>query len=160
MATLVQLVHMGVLKPVNVKLRRDEFRDRAIVGLPKFHEWLENDVKVATAFYPDTIRPSQQALAILKDFISGKPFPGPRLFKKMSPKNNDVWELRTPDLRFFGWFYHKDCYIATTGEFFERLKYNPMLYEEHRINCLKIRDELDLDPPKYMQGANANDVVS
>ncbi|MBY5743494.1 hypothetical protein HFO28_07795 [Rhizobium leguminosarum] len=159
MATLVQLIEKGVLRPVHIKLRRNEFRDRFFLGLPGFRTWLENEVKTATAFYEGDIQPKRQALAILKDFIVGKPFPGPKLYKKMSPHTDDVWELRTPDLRFFGWFYRKNCYIATSGELFEKLKADERLYEEHRINCIKARNGMDLDPPKYLQGATADDVI-
>ncbi|WP_158704421.1 hypothetical protein [Rhizobium sp. NXC24] len=114
----------------------------------------------ATQFYADDISPRQQAFAIIKDFIAGKPFPGPRMFKRMRPGSDDVWEMRTADLRFFGWFAAKDCFVAVAGDFFETLKEDKSRYEAHRLDVLAKRIAIDLDEPKYLKGAKENDVVS
>ncbi|WP_132589063.1 hypothetical protein [Rhizobium sp. BK068] len=160
MATLVQLVDSGIIRPVLIPLKRSEFANRLIYGFPEFRKWLENDVKNAEAFYRGDLEPKRQAYAILKDFITGKPFPGPKLYKKMRPVSDEVWELRTPDLRFFGWFVRKDCLIVVSGALFINLKADSSLYEEHRLKCIRARNDIDLDPPKCLQGAEPNDVIS
>lgn len=127
---------------------------------PEFREWLNTTVKTAEPFYADNIAPRHQAFDLLKSFIVGKPFIGNRLFKRMRPNEQDIYELRTKDLRFFGWFPVMDCFVAVSGDLFERLKNDQSLYEEHRINCHTYREKLDLDEPKYIPGAGERGVIS
>ncbi|MDX8526308.1 hypothetical protein RFM68_17550 [Mesorhizobium sp. MSK_1335] len=117
-------------------------------------------MKTAKPFYDDSVSPALQAWALLKRFIAGQAFEHPRLFKRMSPLGDDVWELRTDDLRFFGWFPHKDCFIANSGDLFGNLKADKALYEKHRIAVIEFRTQIDLDAPKYAKGAKHHDVVS
>lgn len=117
-------------------------------------------VKAAEPFFDDSISPALQAWALLKRFIVGHAFEHPKLFKRMSPLTDDIWELRTDDLRFFGWFPRKDCFIATSGDLFANLKADEALYEKHRIAAIEFRAQLDLDQPKYAKGAKHDDVVS
>lgn len=114
----------------------------------------------AAAFYSESMRPALQAQNLLRHFISGKPMQHSRLFRQMSPLSNDVWELRSDDLRFFGWFHRKDCYVAVSGDLFENLKADKSLYEMHRIKAVKARDALNLNDPKHLQGAGRHDVLS
>lgn len=160
MATLDDLVAAGLLRRVTLRLGRKEYDDRQFFGSAAFLEWLHGPVMSAVSFYPDDIAPKLQAHALLKDFITGKPFCGTRLFKKMSPASDDVWELRSPDIRVFGWFPRKDCYVATSGDLFGNLKGDPPLYEKHRIDCVSFRSEIQMTEPMYVAGANENDVVS
>lgn len=160
MATLEQLVQSKELVPLTVRLARDEFADRRIYAAPAFVQWLKNDVMKAEAFYSDDIAPKLQAHAILNQYISGKPMRGSRMFKRLSPSSDDVWELRTPDLRFFGWVPEKDVFIAVCGDLFGNLKADKSLYETHRIATKKVRDSMNLDEPKFLQGATENDIVS
>lgn len=160
MATLNELVQAGLIRPLKVHLRRTEYEDRKIFASDQFLEWLNGPVKLASPFYEDDVAPKMQAAALLKSFITGAPFLGSRLFKKMSPATNDVWEMRSPDLRFFGWFPCQDCYVAVSGDLFGNLKDDVSLYEKHRIECVQFRSELNMTEPKYMVGAKENDVVS
>ena len=114
----------------------------------------------AEAFYREDIAPRLQAAAILKQYITGRPFIGSRMFKRLSPSSDDVWELRTPDLRFFGWAPMKDVFLAVCGDVFANLKSDQSLYEAHRISTKAVREKLNLDEPKFLKGANENDIVS
>ena len=40
----------------------------------------------------------------------------------MRPNRNGVWELKTPDVRFFGWFACKDCFVAAEAASAEQVK--------------------------------------
>lgn len=161
MATLEDLVTQKLLVPIAVELGPREFYDRKMYGSPAFKKWLFDDVMRAKAFYSDSISPKQQAYSLIKHFISGKPMRGTRLFQRMSPSGDDVWEFRSaPDLRFFGWFPKKDAYIAVKGDFFETLKADKTLYDQHRLDVIQFRKQIDLNEPKYVPGAGENDVVS
>jgi hypothetical protein len=160
MATLDELVDLGVLRRQRIDLGRKDFPDRKLYVTPEFREWLNKVVMQADPFYKTNARPRYQAHDLIKAFITGRPFLENRLFKRMSPNSDDVYELRTPDLRFFGWFPHKDCFVAVVGDTFERLKEEPSLYEKHRIHCVAFRREIDLDEPKYEAGAGEHGVIS
>jgi len=161
MATLEELVSRKVLEPIAVQLGRGEFYDRKIYGTPEFKNWLNTDVKMAKPFYSDSSAPAKQAFSLIKHFISGKAMRGSRLFQRMSPSGDDVWELRSdPDLRFFGWFPKVDTFVAVKGDFFGPLKADPSLYEKHRLTVIQYRKEIDLDEPQYLPGAGEEDVVS
>lgn len=129
-------------------------------GSSDFRAWLHGDVKKAEAFYQDDLAPALQARNLIKSFETGAPFKGSKLFKKMSPLSDDIFELRSPDLRFFGWFPKIDHFIAVRGDLFENLKADTSLYEQHRLAAVGFRQELDLDEPKYTPGAGEQDVVS
>lgn len=160
MATLHELVEAGTLRRVKVRLGRNQYDDRNFYAYPDFHDWLFNDVKAAQSFYAESIRPSGQALDILKTYITGKTVTGTRMFTRMRPITDDVWEMRTDDLRFFGWVPEPNSYIAVVGDFFEHLKADPSLYELYRIKTLTERAQLNLDDPKYIAGAQERDIVT
>ncbi|MDF1599686.1 hypothetical protein PZ895_07840 [Mesorhizobium sp. YIM 152430] len=160
MATLDELAATGVLVRVRVRLKRTEFEDRRFYADPGFLGWLNTDVKAARSFYRDHIAPAQQALAILQSYNAGHAFIGSRMFQRMSPSSDDIWEMRTPDLRFFGWVPTRDCFIAVKGDLFENLKNDKSLYERHRIDAKLHRADTDLDEPKYQAGAKEADIVS
>jgi hypothetical protein len=161
MATLNQLENAGSLKLIKVKPdRRTESAIRRMFATPEFYKWLMDDVRKATALSRLDISPGLQALDLLKQFIGGKPFDDPRLFKRMMPMSDDIWEFSTPDLRFFGWFAERDCYIAVAGDFVENLKNDKKLYEVHRIASMDHRKTLDLDEPKYLKDGKYRDVIS
>lgn len=160
MATLDELAAIGLIRPQLIQLGRYEFVERKLYVTPQFRAWLSKDVKDATAFRASDAPPRYQAHDLIKSFITGKPFRETRLYKRMSPESNDVYELRTADLRFFGWFPKMDCFVAVVGDLFGPLKAEPSLYEKHRIDCLKFRNLLDLDEPKYMPGAGEYGVIS
>lgn len=85
---------------------------------------------------------------------------GTKAFRKMRPLTDDVWEFRTPDLRFFGWFHKPNCFVAVSGALFKDLKADKSLYEKHRIAVIEARKAIELDEPKYLAGAGEDDVVS
>ena len=160
MATLDELVKSGQLHAQMVPLGRNEFPDRRLYVTPEFRAWLKDTVMQAKPFYPDSMSPRQQAFDLLKSFIIGRDFHSNKMFKRMSPQSDDVYELRSDDLRFFGWFPKKDCFVAVVGDEFAALKEDKTLYEVHRLECIAFRNKLDLNEPKYIPGAKEHDVIS
>lgn len=77
----------------------------------------------------------------------------------MRPVGNGVWELKTADLRLFGWFVQKDCFIVCDCDTTLRVK-QMRLYPGYRDQAVRFRERLDLDEPKFIAGDDPNDVVS
>ncbi len=80
-------------------------------------------------------------------------------FRRLHPGEHGIWEMRTPDIRIFGWFPHMDCFVAVFGDDASHIKDHD-LYAGYRDQVVRMRDALDLDEPKYLDGAEIEDVVS
>ena len=70
-----------------------------------------------------------------------------------------VWELKSADIRVFGWFYKRDVFIAAAADAAWKIK-EYCLYAGYRDQTKRDRDALDLDPPKFIAGSDPNAVVS
>lgn len=92
-------------------------------------------------------------------YASGETLWFGRSFKPLVHIHDGVWELKTPDLRVFGWFYRKDCFIGHVANHTEIVK-KYRLYHGHAGEVARFRDSLALDEPKYVPGDDPNAVVS
>ena len=70
-----------------------------------------------------------------------------------------MWELKTPDIRVFGWFLKKDCFVAVFGDWADRVKEHD-LYRGYRIAIRRLRRELNVDDTLCVQGVSPSDVLS
>ncbi|MGG7519660.1 hypothetical protein ACQ3G6_17430 [Allorhizobium undicola] len=161
MATLAELVAARELRKIALpRLGRHEYEERFIFGLPEFFAWLQTTAREATPFYAGQAAVKYQIHDFLKQYITGKPLTSPRMFRTMRPVKDDIYELKTADVRIFGWFYRKDVFIAVKGDLFCNVKFDESLYEAHRIECLRVRGIINLDEPKFVAGALNSDVLS
>lgn len=104
--------------------------------------------------------PLEQVDALIETFCSGKPLSVGRSFKHLYYRNVfGVWELKTADVRMFGWFPLKDHFVVSDCNLAGFIKQHS-LYHGYSTQTQKDRDLLNLDPPKFIEGGNANDVVS
>ena len=75
----------------------------------------------------------------------------------LDPVGFHTWELRTPDVRVFGWLPARRHFIAVSGEMKRRLKpsskYTPFIQ-----GVVAFRDALDLDAPKALTGVATHDI--
>jgi hypothetical protein len=70
-----------------------------------------------------------------------------------------VWELKTADVRIFGWFPGRDQYIAVRVDQAWRVK-ESNLYAGYKGEVVRYRDALPLAGDKFVKGVDPNDVVS
>ena len=119
-----------------------------------------NELKELVGFEPSDITPLLQARALLKMFISGESLVEGETFRLMMPMEDDVYELKSADLRFFGWFYRPSVFIAVAADSMERVHSVSGLSSAYRSAVSTAREQIDLDPPKYIQGASTDYVFS
>jgi hypothetical protein len=135
-----------------------ESRLRFIYGLPGFQSWLQNDLpKLRTGTLKADQSPEEQVDNILYRWITGKPIIYTRQFQDLMPRSDEVWEMKTADIRIFGWMYRPLKFIAVFGEHADLYKGSkgrrPVLsYEDARRRVMIERNSLDLDEPKYVTG--------
>jgi hypothetical protein len=159
MASTVTLRGEGLLLPYKPTLRNREFYDRDLYIYPGLMTWFSDVLPTLIQLDETDIRPMAQVSALLRQFVTGKQLTRYRQFKRLRPVGRDVWELKTPDVRIFGWFYRRDFFIAVCADSMERTK-SSELYEGY-INCvLDAREALALDEPKHIPGADYHDVIS
>lgn len=81
-------------------------------------------------------------------------------FHDMEPKTDEVWEMKTADLRIFGWMYQPRKFIAVRGGYADHYKEPTKIktYADERRVVAEARDALPLDGDKYAKGS-FNDLV-
>jgi len=153
MATIAQLLVEEKLGKVSVPLGPGENAMRAMYAIPSAIEWLTLELPQIKSddFVEGAARPKQHAYEQIRSYIAGDDFSDWMVPKLLRPDCKAVWELRTPDLRFFGWFYKRCVFILSAVGTKARCKSSD-LYYGYITQCVFHRDQLDLDPPKYVEG--------
>lgn len=158
MTTIIELEVAGSLFKFDPALEPNEQEWRCIYGLPLLQPRLQAIPSWNSQWQTD-VTPIKQLDALLEIFCSGETLTFDWRFKPLTHLGDGIWELKTPDLRLFGWFYEKDCFIVgAIDTAFNVKSYN--LYAGHCGMVAHHRSQLDLDEPKFISGENPTDVVS
>ncbi len=77
-----------------------------------------------------------------------------RWMHDLEPGRDEVWEMKTADLRIFGWIYRPRVFIASFvgyADWYKQPKPQKS-YDTAREQVKEIRAALDLDEPKFTGG--------
>jgi hypothetical protein len=159
MATLLDLVAAGSLFKLDPALEANEQEWRTVYALARLRPRFENDLPTWVSTWRVEVTPAQQIDALLEVFCSGETLTFGPQFKPLVHLKDGVWELKTPDIRLFGWFPIKDCFIGGALDLAFNVK-NHNLYRGYAGEVAHYRGQLDLDDPKFVPGDNPNAVVS
>jgi hypothetical protein len=136
-----------VLELLSLRLAPREFADRCILVHPAFKADIDR-LKSFDLGPEAVLSVSQQLHALAKNFIIGKPLEGPRQFRMLRGHPRWVWELKSIDLRVFGWPLERDCFVACRLEVIDNLKFGRKIksdaYDYYIGEVLKIRAETGL----------------
>lgn len=158
MATLSELEERQNLMKIEIELDHHQMPERLLYGVPSVIQWLNNTLPVLGAdFHHGKLSPSEQLFIFLEDFITGADFAHYERAHFMTPSDPAIWELKTKDLRLFGWFYKRCIFIVAHIDTAYRCKFHS-LYNGYRDSCVRIRNSMDLDEPKHITGGY-NDVL-
>jgi hypothetical protein len=84
---------------------------------------MTNDVpKLETGRLNSSLTPSEQLDDILHTWIAGEQVRYSRMFQDLMPAEDEVWEMKTADLRIFGWMYLPRYFIAVFGDYADHQK--------------------------------------
>ncbi|SRR5579885_1254218 len=156
MATLATLVSSKKLVQIGGGLAKDEQPVRLLYAYPHVIEWLNDTLPALEPFDADGMQsPLEQVDDLFHDFVAGEDFSFYELSHSMEPLEDGVWELKTPDIRLFGWFYKKGIFLAANIDTMERVKKHN-LYAGYRDDVVRRRNQLDLDAPKFVTGGYAD----
>jgi hypothetical protein len=159
MATISYLVEAGALYKLDPQLAPRQQEDRMVYTSPLLKTWIEETLPTLASNWNLSELPIQQLDSYMASFASGDPLIYVKDFRPLNPIGQGVWELKTADLRIFGWFYRRDCFIGVQADTAWRVKESRM-YHAYREATVRFRDFLDLDNPKFIPGDEPNDVVS
>lgn len=156
MATLLTLAgDDGPLTAIHVPLRRGRQPERSFYGCPEFMTALRNDLpNWTTGILNAAQTPTEQMDSLLSRWISGREMEYGRRFRVMRPVRDQVWEMKSLDLRIFGWIYRPRVFIAAVLGYTDWYKGRAPAhsYDAARGRVLETRDALDLDQPKFTAG--------
>ena len=159
MATILELASRGVLTKYDALLRPREFEDRRFYGAARLVDWFANDLPNLESSWKIEETPSEQLYALLLKFVVGKVLTYQNEFYPIVPHRHGVWELKTADLRVFGWFPAVDCFLGLVADTTQRVKDHD-LYHGYCNEVVRFRETLELDEPKFIEGREPKDVVS
>ncbi|HEV3248932.1 MAG TPA: hypothetical protein VG124_17170 [Beijerinckiaceae bacterium] len=150
MATLLTLVQQGELIQIGGGLERDEQPERLLYAFPHVIDWLDKVLPgLAAELHDQLLSPLEQADILFHDFVSGADMAFYERCHSMIPDEEGVWELKSEDLRFFGWFPAKGAFIIADIDTKARITERGLAY----LGQVKYRREmLGLDEPKFKEG--------
>lgn len=158
MATLEQLELGGQLHRYDAVLEHWEMPDRCVTHTSDFWQWFETVLKQVPCKRGRNVSPYEQVEQIFFDFIIGRPMAYSVNYRRLEPLHQNVWELKTVDVRIFGWLTRKRHFLAVCGDLKDNLT-SGKLYKPHIKNVFDFREGLNLDEPKAIPGVVANDVL-
>lgn len=159
MATLSQLDQAGAVHKLDPGLPETTQPERMVYISPRVRKWIEEKLPDQGSTWNIEETPQEQLVALTEAFCRGDELAYDHQFKTLHHKEAGIWELKTADVRVFGWFAHKDCFVAAEIDVAQRVK-DHNLYHGYCGATARFRDELDLDDPKYVPGDDPDAVVS
>ena len=147
MATVLELALAGQLSKLDPVLEPGEREWRWIYGFPQFRVRVQNELPGWKSEWDlNEESPNKQFDSLTETFCSGENLVIGQQLHILRPFQKGTWELKTADLRIFGWFWKKDWFIATNlfmASYVKEHDLYPGLVDE----AVRLRDGLDLTAP-------------
>lgn len=115
-ATLVDAMRKHGFEPYSFDPPLRDGHWRQIWGTPKFISWIDQGLPGVTVQDPDDPEPAVQVYAKFKSFCDGRKMVYPIDLRCLRPITESIWELKTNDVRLFGWFPEINHLILHSGE--------------------------------------------
>ncbi len=164
MATLLELERNGELIRLRPNLKPREQELRTFMVTPEVRDWLNDILPKVPAGSAKELTPMEKLIDFLNRYGAGHRLLYPVAFRPIQHFKHGVWELKTPELRLFGWFPKNDVFICASIATLDDIKINGKPNKEAVNNQRKkvsfVRSKLPLDEPKYIPGREPEDVLS
>ena len=160
MATILELEKLRVLEKYNANLRPREFEDRRLYAGARLVKWFADVLPHLGSSWKREETPEFQVAYLLKKYVTGAVLTYDWQFHTLRPFENSVWELKTADVRIFGWFFRKDHFIGVVADLKQNILDHSGIASGYVGDVVRFRDRLDLNEPKLIEGKDPNNVVS
>lgn len=158
MATLLSICGTDIHR-LDPGLEAGELEARVLFGTTDFTRWVKDVLPSLVSERRLDLTPLDQFDAMSVDYCTGQELIVGPDFHALLPRQNGVWEFKSPDLRIFGWFPQRDHFIAVVGHLADRVKHHEG-YGRFIRQVVAFRDALTLDDPKFLPGDDPNVVIS
>ena len=146
MATLLDIVAAGAIVKLAPILGAREQEERVIYASPKLLSWIQGVLPTLSSNWNISMSPLEQFIDLHSTFAAGECLVFGNDLNPLHPIDNGIWELKTADLRVFGWFVRQDCMIAQCADTAANVK-NHNLYVGYRDETVRFRNQLNLSDP-------------
>lgn len=160
MSTLLDISRSGQIEKYDPELPLRKQEERLVYFLPRVRDRIERHVASLESTFENEISPLEQLFATLESFCAGEALEFERQFHVLHAAEYGIWEIKTRDLRLFGWFPTRDVFVWSNIEAKSRLLEVPGLVGGFREESRRDRDLLELDEPKFIPGDLPDAVVS
>jgi hypothetical protein len=158
MATLEQLCRSGTLIRHEAILETWEMPERVILMTSDFDFWAQGTLQLAPKDRAKVLTPFEQLEEHFYKFIVGRTLVYPEDYRLLEEHRDGVYELKTHDVRIFGWFPRRRHFVAVKGALKSQLP-NKGSYQPFIDIVLAVRASMDLDDPKTFKGKSIHDVI-
>ncbi|MGJ3263753.1 MAG: hypothetical protein ACFE0R_11015 [Salinarimonas sp.] len=159
MPTLLTLEKRGDIVRLDADLGPRQQAFRRLFVAPTVAQWLQRDLGGRdTSVIGNALSPLEQIDSLFERFVSGRALDHGRQFKCLRPAEKAVWELKTDDVRIFGFFTERDCFVALFANFTDTVK-DYGLYRGYVDEVVRVRTALAIDGG-HVEGSDPDDVVS
>ena len=126
-----------------------------------FHEladWIDGTLVYQPRIRGRDLTPLEQVEALFHDFVYIKDFSGVGLFVNIIPQGEGVYEMKTPDVRVFGWFYRRAQFVAHSGALKNDIK-GTRAVDHIRREIVRARSRLKLDQPAFIRSSKIHELI-
>lgn len=159
MATLLDRVREGRLAKLEPVLSWRQQEARLIYVSPRAQDWMTNKLIDEVSDRILETSPLEQLDEFINTYCAGGQLTFERQFRPIRHISDGIWELKTPDVRLFGWFAARDVFVCSAGDTKYRVKkYN--LVAGYRDEAVRARLNLNLNEPSFVAGEDPHAVIS
>ncbi|GJD35124.1 hypothetical protein [Methylobacterium aerolatum] len=160
MDTLSALLADPSILRIEVSLGPRDLPVRRVFGTRAFVDWLEQRrAGMEKSKLGIDLSITEQIDSLFYRFIVGDVLRNRWDFRCVKIEKYPVWEMKTPDIRIFGWFPEKDCFIAVCGGWADHIK-DYDLYRGYRLEIRRLRRTMNLARDLCGRGTTPDDVIS
>lgn len=160
---LTEQVRLGRLVPWTTELEHDEHTQRSLHITARARAWVEALDPERGSPIGSRLTLAQQLSNIAHEFITGRRLIWPQQFHKLAKAakavtDPHVWELKTDDLRLFGWFVAPNCFVVDAIDIKDRIVASG-LYAGYVAQTAQARQSMGCVAGLFMETSEPNDVV-
>ena len=121
-------------------------------------DWIDGTLVYQPRIRGRDLTPLEQVEALFHDFVYAKDFTGVGHFVNIMPQGDGVYEMKTTDVRVFGWFYRRVQFIAHSGALKSDIK-GTRAVDRIRREVVKARNRLNLDQPAFIRSSKIHELI-
>lgn len=121
-------------------------------------DWIDGTLVYYPRIRGRDLTPLEQVEALFHDFVYARDFTGVGHFVNIMPQGDGVYEMKTPDVRVFGWFYRTAQFIAHSGALKNDIK-GTRAVGRIRREVVQARSRLNLDQPAFIRSSKIHELI-